>query len=122
MKFQTVQINLLKLGRRALVQYFVCLFFIFVFVLDVILQLTCIFLIDIDWSKVAIGSLPHTILGPEELDLTEVEWVRVEREYQNKDPTGRGDQKRMGDRFDWNTLSRKRRRRGGQNKEIIMTL
>jgi len=117
MKFQIVQINLLKLGRHALVQYFV-------FVLDglQVLQLNFIFLIDIDWSKVAIGSLPHTILGPEEFDLTEVEWVPVEKEYQNKDTTGRGDQKRMGDRFDWNTLSRKRRRRGGQNKEFIMTL
>jgi len=107
----------LKLGHHAWV--LVLGFFIFIWNYG---TTSCILKkIDVDWSKVAIGSLPHTALGPEELDLTEVEWVRIE--CQNKDLTGGGDQKRMlSDRFDWNTLSRKRRRRGGQNKEIVMTM
>lgn len=54
-----------------------------------------------------------------EVDLKNVEWELVEAERSDADNRDRDPvaTKRTGERFDWNSLTRKRRRRGGQTKE-----
>ncbi|KZS11104.1 Uncharacterized protein APZ42_023827 [Daphnia magna] len=69
-----------------------------------------------DWSRIPIGSLPKNRI--EELEFKGVEWELVDAESDdcNSDRLTNGT-KRTGERFDWNSLMRKRRRRGGLTKE-----
>ncbi|EFX78473.1 hypothetical protein DAPPUDRAFT_225438 [Daphnia pulex] len=69
-----------------------------------------------DWSRVPIGSLPSITTDKLELEGVDWELVEVEASDCNSDRIVNGT-KRTGERFDWNSLLRKRRRRGGLTKE-----
>lgn len=72
-------------------------------------------IVDYDWSRIPIGSLPGV---SNELELNGVEWELVQAESSDSDSEQLvSSTKRIGERFDWNSLMRKRRRRGGLTKE-----
>jgi hypothetical protein len=75
-----------------------------------------LFMAEHDWSRVPIGSLPSITTDKLELEGVDWELVEVEAIDCNSDRIVNGT-KRTGERFDWNSLLRKRRRRGGLTKE-----
>ncbi|KAI9558219.1 hypothetical protein GHT06_014972 [Daphnia sinensis] len=69
-----------------------------------------------DWSRIPFGSLPKNRI--DELEFKGVEWEFVDAEWDDCDSDRlTNGTKRTGERFDWNSLMRKRRRRGGLTKE-----
>lgn len=75
---------------------------------------------EFDWSRIPLGSTPGVKKTSEPI-LKNVEWKLIEAESNNKDAERLvNGAKRTGERFDWNSLMRKRRRRGGHTKEAGM--
>ena len=81
-----------------------------------------LFILEHDWSEVLIGNVPDrpALNG---LEILKAEWVRVEPEPKRADDTDYSvAKKRLGDRFDWNSLSVKRRKRGGLPKDMTVDI
>ena len=79
-----------------------------------------IYLIEYSWSEITIGNLPASS-DIEELDILDAEWTGLEPA-----PKSEFDfnvtKKQSAEPFDWNSLGRQRRKRGGLPKFSTVTV
>jgi len=72
---------------------------------------------DYNWSEITIGSVPGAA-DIDELDILEVEWTRLEPALKTEFDFGVA-KKQKTERFDWNSLAKQRRKRGGLPKTTV---
>ena len=72
---------------------------------------------DYNWSEITIGSVPGA--GDiDDLDILEAEWTRLEPVKKTEFDFSVA-KKRTTERFDWNSLAKQRRKRGGLPKTTV---
>lgn len=76
---------------------------------------------EYDWSSVVIGYMPNQATV-DEFPSLDVEWIRIEPVVECDSGLSQSRKRARTRKFDWNSLLRKRRRRGGLTKVCPVTM
>ena len=72
---------------------------------------------DYNWSEITIGSVPGAA-EIDELDILEAEWTRLEPALKTEFDFSVAKRPKP-ERFDWNSLAKQRRKRGGLPRTTV---
>ena len=72
---------------------------------------------DYNWSEITIGSVPGAT-EIDELDILEAEWTRLEPALKTEFDFSVAKRPKT-ERFDWNSLAKQRRKRGGLPRTTV---